>query len=879
LPNATATNVFDTATGFRIYLYTEVVGSETFVVGRVGTSASGTSSGNAAGAISFALHVSEGGTIEVGQYRAIKHPDTGSDDDAVTLLNSNGNGAVVYVTVTVTDADGDSVKVTKPLDGGSHGAGSIVFQDDGPTAVNDTDSVTEDSIEDATGNVITGINPENAPLGTDTNATDGKADNAGTDGYQANSVQWADGKEGGGIDTNNSIAGQYGTLIVDKNGEYQYVLDEANAKVNALNNGEHLTEDFTYYFKDNDGDKASGTLTITIDGHTDTSKPNFEDENALVDEDGLPAGILNDPTAPTNDPAPGDDVGGHQEGGLPTPANEAIFRDSLNINWDSNVGTIAFALTNANLADIHPLSGAVLTTTNVSGNGTGDLKVWDGVPNASNLILEVKVIDAATSVYEVQLYQPIKHTDPASEDNKALPVSVTATNVGGSSTHTLTISIDDDSPKAVTIATGIAPIVLDESRPVGSDTDGVAPAGLDTITVNLGATSFAAVNYGADGPGTVSYALSLTGTNVPSGLYALEAADKSAVDGDGIGQGDQIVLNQAGNTITGSVGATNYFTIVVNPANGNVTFTQLNNVWHSNTGSDDDASVLNLATADLLKLVQNVVDADGDTGSAFVNLGKGVFQIQDDGPDAKVSNAVAAAIVLDETRPIGSDTDGGAPAGTATATADYSLNFATSTYGTDGAGTTSYALALTGSNVPSGLFALEAADKSAVDGDGIGQGAQIVVEPGRKRHHRLGWRDELLHHLDRPGDGHRDVHADQQHLALEHRQRRRHCDADAFERQPAACDPERHRPRWRHRHGPTSIWAPACSRSRTTGRMRRCPTRSPRRSCWTRRVRSGPTRTAALPPEPRRPRPTTRSTSPRPPTAPTAPAPRAMRSR
>ena len=40
---------------------------------------------------------------------------------------------------------------------------------------------------------------------------------------------------------------------------------------------------------------------------------------------------------------------------------------------------------------------------------------------------------------------------------------------------------------------------------------------------------------------------------MPSGLYALDAADTKDAggDGDGIGQGSQILLNQAGNTITG----------------------------------------------------------------------------------------------------------------------------------------------------------------------------------------------------------------------------------------------------------------------------------------------------------------------------------------
>ena len=65
--------------------------------------------------------------------------------------------------------------------------------------------------------------------------------------------------------------------------------------------------------------------------------------------------------------------------------------------------------------------------------------------------------------------------------------------------------------------------------------------------------------------------------------------------------------------------------------------------------------------------MQTVTDADGDVDTAAINLGTGVFQIEDDGPDAVVANAVAAAMVLDETRPVGTATDGdSAPAGLAT---------------------------------------------------------------------------------------------------------------------------------------------------------------------------------------------------------------------
>ena len=146
-------------------------------------------------------------------------------------------------------------------------------------------------------------------------------------------------------------------------------------------------------------------------------------------------------------------------------------------------------------------------------------------------------------------------------------------------------------------------------------------------------------DFGTDGPGSVSYALVLNGTNVASGLFALDPADTSAGDGDGIGQGVQIVLNQSGNVITGSVGATTYFTIQINPATGVVTFTDntANNLWHANTGNPDDPQTLTLANANLLTLVQTVTDADGDSDTAAINLGSGVFTIEDDGPDVVIA--------------------------------------------------------------------------------------------------------------------------------------------------------------------------------------------------------------------------------------------------
>ncbi len=174
-------------------------------------------------------------------------------------------------------------------------------------------------------------------------------------------------------------------------------------------------------------------------------------------------------------------------------------------------------------------------------------------------------------------------------------------------------------------------------------------------------------DYGSDGPGSTSYSLSLTGANVASGLYAL---------GVGGAQGASIVLNvdttgaDAGD-IVGSAGGVEYFRIHVDTTTGQVTFSQSENIWHSNTGNDDDSSTLTLSNANLLQIVQTVTDADGDRDTASINLGTGVFSIEDDGPDAVVSNAQADTLVLDETRPLGSETDGDSdPVGVASVSAN-----------------------------------------------------------------------------------------------------------------------------------------------------------------------------------------------------------------
>ena len=79
-----------------------------------------------------------------------------------------------------------------------------------------------------------------------------------------------------------SVAGQYGTLTIDANGNYGYAVNNANGAVVALGNGQSLADTFSYTITDGNGDTATASLTVTVFGtdhhHADA---NHHDERHL----------------------------------------------------------------------------------------------------------------------------------------------------------------------------------------------------------------------------------------------------------------------------------------------------------------------------------------------------------------------------------------------------------------------------------------------------------------------------------------------------------------------------------------------------------------------------------------------------------------------
>ena len=147
--------------------------------------------------------------------------------------------------------DDIALKVTDA--GGGEATGTLVVNivDDAPTAHDDSNTITENA------DAVTGSVLGNDRVGADATTTPVSGVAAGHAGGDVA------GHVGSGV------TGTYGTLTLNADGSYSYALDNANPTVNALKDGESLTDTYTYTITDADGDTSTATLTITIHGRTD----------------------------------------------------------------------------------------------------------------------------------------------------------------------------------------------------------------------------------------------------------------------------------------------------------------------------------------------------------------------------------------------------------------------------------------------------------------------------------------------------------------------------------------------------------------------------------------------------------------------------------
>ncbi|MBM9519965.1 VCBS domain-containing protein, partial [Desulforhopalus vacuolatus] len=151
-----------------------------------------------------------------------------------------------------------------------------------PVADNDTVDVTEDAgVNPASGNVLT--NDADGVPDSDTIVVSairtGTETGSGTTGV---------------VDGSTALTGSYGSLTIDAAGVYSYNLDNANTTVQALKEGDPLTETFTYTISDGEGGTDTAELTVNITGTNDAPV-------AVVDTDtAVEAGGIVNATAGTN---------------------------------------------------------------------------------------------------------------------------------------------------------------------------------------------------------------------------------------------------------------------------------------------------------------------------------------------------------------------------------------------------------------------------------------------------------------------------------------------------------------------------------------------------------------------------------------------------
>ncbi|MGY3887503.1 retention module-containing protein, partial [Aeromonas aquatica] len=676
--------------------------------------------------------------------------DTSSHDDSVSLTLGSG---ILTLVQTVTDSDGDSAKAS--LDLGASGV--FRFEDDGPTSELAADSlrpgfVTVDESLPALGGVG-GDGIASAILAAATVQAQFShaygADGAGSIGYSLL------------LNGSNVASGLYAVDPLADNGQgTQILLNQVGNVITGSANGvdyftltiDPATGAVTLALLDNlwHGDTSnhddsvsltleSGVLTLVqtvTDADGDSAKASLDlaaDGTFRFEDDGPTTGLAGEAPrliAVVDESLPA--LGGAYNDGIASATlTGAAVQSQFNPAYGADgVGSVGYslALTGSNVASglyaVDPLA--------VNGQGAQILlnQVGNVITGSANGVSYFTLtIDPATGSVTLALLDNVWHGNTSNPDDSVslslesgvLTLVQTVTDADGDSAKANldlgangTFRFEDDGPTAslAAEAPNLGSVKVDESLPAlgGAYNDGIANATLVAATVQA---QFSHA-FGADGAGSIGYSLALTGSNVASGLYAVDPLAAN-------GQGAQILLSQVGNVITGSANGVSYFTLTIDPATGAVTLALLDNVWHGNTSNPDDSVSLTLNSG-VLTLVQTVTDADGDSAKASLDLGvNGTFRFEDDGPTAGLAAQAPSlgSVKVDESLPAlgGAYNDGIASATLAAATVQAQFSHA---FGADGAGSVGYSLALSGSNVASGLYAVDPLVAN-------GQGTQILL--------------------------------------------------------------------------------------------------------------------------------------------------------
>ena len=637
------------------------------------TNGSGVLEGKTAAGTVFKVEVDGTGHLWIAQYQPIANDLAGSTqaayDDIARVT------ADLHIKATLTDEDGDSVSAVSPV------SLQIEFQDDGPKANDDVDGVDHSGLI-ATGNVITGIDHSNGDL----NTTDGVADVKGTDGAKITEIAGAGG-ESSALDNNHNITigGQYGTLVINENGDYTYTRSD----------GAPLTASdvFTYTLTDGDGDFSTASLTISITDNGATLSNLTSSANggdATVYEADLLAGrgqgesdgshVVKASTTVTGNftiSVP-DGVGTLTVNGTPVDASALTNSGTMPVaittplgntltitGYNSSTGVVSYSYT---LLDNETHSGAgadslydnlavsVTDSDGDSASSTLSIKIVDDVPTANpdgpatpaeDTLININVFsndvagaDGVNLTTGIALTTGPTHGTATYKDDGTFDYTPTPGATGSDSfTYTITDKDGDTSTATVsiTLAADSKPSVVSASS-LEVDEDGFQNAAVDTQTARTDETDSTESTKDLTGTAKVTF-----GHDVPTSanlLASIVLNDAPALDGQlHTLDGQSVTFAKVGNDLVGTIsgGLTEVVRItitgasVTDPTTGEVTYTYSATlsqpIQHGTDPVPENAAMLN-------NIGFTVTDSDGSTASSSFNL-----KIVDDVPQANANNS------------------------------------------------------------------------------------------------------------------------------------------------------------------------------------------------------------------------------------------------
>ncbi len=567
----------------------------------------------AAGTTVFDLTVEDDGDYTYTQHETLDHPDTTDHDDTISLRFGVG----------VTDSDGDTAD------------GSIVIKvdDDGPVARDDYNEF-DTNAGGTDGNVVTGLNADNANAADDAsndmpnNVTEISFGNTTLDVPETGTV---------------SIDGDYGTLTIAADGSYTYVLFP-QYQGNLLAEHEFVnTEDFPSLAERRavgggqmdsmgvaDGDlevtsaakvnvtfvsegagysNTLGAYAVGADGSLQSVSFLIENGNNVSAGDNfsfdIPGGGV-DQSYGFFLIANGYSVNGGYSGlDLANGELEFVYKHDTGEERTAKItddgGDISLVYTSAGGAET-VLQGPVFHTTERGGdndiNFDDSMRVVSGLPDTNDdTVLRIGFEDL-----------PVNNSDIDYND-LIFDVSVTTISDEVSDQFVYTYT-DDDGDSSTAILELNGKDLVDDIPVVGSDQNTIDETNLGPITI----TDDISVDYGADAPGNLKLtAYDVTGS-VAGGVLSH--------------QGEEVVVTATAGDYVGTAqiggSAIKVFEMALTDNDGGYEFKLYEQLDHADSSDPNDVITLSFETT--------ATDADGDTstGTIEVNIADDAVVANDD---------------------------------------------------------------------------------------------------------------------------------------------------------------------------------------------------------------------------------------------------------